>query len=50
MANAGNVVYEENDKPRMGAIRPSFHKNVLLLKPRLGAVRYVGISSIWFKN
>ena len=41
MANSGNVVYEENDKPRMGAVRPSFLKNVLLLKPRLGAVRYM---------
>ena len=50
MANAGNVVYEENDKPRMGAIRPSFHKNVLLLKPRLGAVRYFITTSMKFKN
>ncbi|MCO5577193.1 hypothetical protein L7F22_031017 [Adiantum nelumboides] len=39
MASPGNVVYAENDRPRMGAIRRSFQKNVLLVKPKLGTTK-----------
>ncbi|EFJ31941.1 hypothetical protein SELMODRAFT_408298 [Selaginella moellendorffii] len=35
----GNMTYDESDHPRMGVVRHSSHKNELLIKPRLAAVK-----------